>query len=72
MTAALFASADYVVIAMSSPLQYKEILEETMISDNNEPEDTHYEVFEKELLPPSTGSAEIFRNFFNLFTIQHK
>ena len=47
MTAALFASADYVVIAMSSPLQYKKILEETMISDNNEPEDNHYEVFEK-------------------------
>ena len=43
-----------------------------MISDNNEPEDTHYEAFEKELLPPSTGSAEIFRNFLNLFTIQRK
>ena len=72
MTAALFASADYVFRAMSSSLHYKKILEETMISDNNEPEDTHYEAFEKELLPPSTGSAEIFRNFLNLFTIQRK
>ena len=45
MTAEIFASADDAVITTSSTLTDEEILEEAMMSDNDEPEDTHDEAF---------------------------
>ena len=71
MTAEIFASVDYVVMVMSSPLQDRKILEETMMFDNDDPEDTHNEAFEEELSTPRTRNVLKSLETGNLFEIFH-
>ena len=67
MTAEILVKADDVVITTSLPHTDEVMMEEVMMPDDEEPNDTHDEEFDEELTAPSTreveNSIEILKKF---------